>query len=83
MSENINNNNEIVAEVSEKELNSQMQVRREKLANLQEAGKDPFKIVKYPQDTHTNEIKENFEALEGKNVCIAGRMMAKRKTELT
>ena len=55
-----------------------MKVRREKLAELCEAGKDPFRITTYDQDTHTTDIKENFEELEGKEVNIAGRMMFKR-----
>ena len=55
-----------------------LKVRREKLAELCEAGNDPFKITTYDQDTHSTEIKENFETLEGKEVSVAGRMMFKR-----
>ena len=58
---------------------SQLQkVRRDKLAELQAAGNDPFVIVKYDQTHHTAQIKDNFEELEGKDVSIAGRMMFKR-----
>ncbi len=55
-----------------------MRVRREKLADLQQNGKDPFVHVKYDRDTKIIDITENFEAYEGKEVSIAGRMMAKR-----
>ena len=58
---------------------SQLQkVRREKLAELQAAGKDPFVIVKYDQTHHSAQIRDSFEVLEGKDVSIAGRMMFKR-----
>ncbi len=53
-------------------------IRRQKLADLQAAGQDPFVIVKYDQTHHSTEIKENFEELDGKEVQIAGRMMFKR-----
>ena len=62
----------------EPDLNQLRKVRREKLAELQANGKDPFEITKYNQTHHSLEIKENFEALEGKQVSIAGRMMSKR-----
>ena len=52
--------------------------RREKLAQMQEAGKDPFQIVKYDVTHHSDEIRANFDALENKDVCIAGRLMSKR-----
>ena len=58
---------------------SQLQkVRRDKLAELQAAGNDPFVIVKYDQTHHTAQIRDNFDELEGKDVSIAGRMMFKR-----
>ena len=58
---------------------SQLQkVRRDKLAELQAAGNDPFVIVKYDQTHHSEQIRDNFEELEGKDVSIAGRMMFKR-----
>ena len=62
----------------EPDLNKLRKVRREKLADLQEAGKDPFKITKYNQTHHSQEIKDNFDELEGKTVSIAGRIMSKR-----
>ena len=60
------------------DVNQLLKVRREKLANLQEAGKDPFVITKYDATHHSQEIKDNFDELEGKTVSIAGRIMAKR-----
>ena len=62
----------------EPDLNQLRKVRREKLADLQANGKDPFVITKYDQTHHSQEIKDNFEELEGKQVSIAGRMMSKR-----
>ena len=62
----------------EPDLNQLRKVRREKLADLQENGKDPFLITKYEQTHHSQEIKEHYEELEGKRVSIAGRMMSKR-----
>jgi len=64
--------------VQEQDLNQLLQVRREKLANLQEAGRDPFKLTKYDVTHHSTEIKENYGELEGKTVRIAGRIMSKR-----
>ena len=55
------------------------QVRRDKLAELQAAGRDPFQIVKYDQTHHSAEIKAHFTELEGRDVSVAGRMMFKRK----
>ena len=78
MSENINNANAEEKELTAGEINNLMKVRREKLAALQEAGKDPFQIVKYPVDTHTNDIIDNYDAMEGKTVTIGGRLMQKR-----
>ena len=65
----------------EPDLNQLRKVRREKLADLQANGKDPFVITKYDQTHHSLEIKENFEELAGKEVSIAGRMMSKRVME--
>nr|WP_246597377.1 lysine--tRNA ligase [Faecalicatena faecalis] len=59
-------------------MNQLRKVRREKLADLQNNGKDPFVITKYDQTHHSQEIKDNFDELEGKTVSIAGRMMSKR-----
>lgn len=53
-------------------------VRREKLADLQANGKDPFEITKYDVTCHATDIKENFEEMEGKHVSVAGRVMQKR-----
>ena len=66
------------ANVQEQDINQLLKVRREKLANLQAAGKDPFQITKYDVTHHSRDIKENFHELEGKTVRIAGRMMSKR-----
>ena len=62
----------------QQDVNQLLKVRREKLAALQEAGKDPFQITKFDVTHHSQEVKDNFDALEGKNVTIAGRMMFKR-----
>ena len=64
--------------VQEQDLNQLRKVRREKLAELQGSGKDPFVITKYDQTHHSVEVKENYEELEGKQVSVAGRMMSKR-----
>ena len=74
MAENNNTNNKM----QEQDLNQILKVRREKLAALQEADKDPFRHVKYDVTAHSAEIRENFEELEGKVVSIAGRIMFKR-----
>ena len=63
---------------SEQDINQLLKVRREKLATLQEAGKDPFQITKYDVTHHSTDIKENFETLEGQVVRVAGRIMSKR-----
>ena len=60
------------------DVNQLLKVRREKLQDLQERGKDPFQITKYDMTHHSMEIKDNFDELEGKTVSIAGRMMFKR-----
>ena len=62
----------------QEDLNHVLQARRDKLAELQASGRDPFQITKYDQTHHSTEIKENYEELEGKEVSIAGRMMFKR-----
>ena len=64
--------------VQEQDLNKLLKVRREKLAELQENGKDPFQIVKYDATHHSQEIKDAFDELEGKSVSVAGRIMSKR-----
>ncbi|MBQ2800980.1 MAG: lysine--tRNA ligase [Lachnospiraceae bacterium] len=65
-------------QVKEQDINQLLKVRREKLADLQAAGKDPFQITKYDVTHHSMEIKENFAELEGKTVTVAGRVMSKR-----
>ena len=62
----------------EQDLNQLLKVRREKLAELQENGKDPFQITKYDVTHHSMEVKDAFDELEGKSVSLAGRMMSKR-----
>ena len=64
--------------VQEQDVSQLLKVRREKLAALQERGKDPFRITRYDVTHHSSEIREQFDALEGKTVSIAGRLMAKR-----
>jgi lysyl-tRNA synthetase class 2 len=66
------------AQAQEPDINQLRKVRREKLAQLQADGKDPFVITKYEQTHHSQEIKDKFDELEGKQVSIAGRMMSKR-----
>jgi lysyl-tRNA synthetase class 2 len=62
----------------EQDLNQLLKVRREKLADLQANGKDPFTIVKYDVTHHSQDVKDQFEELESKTVRVAGRMMSKR-----
>ena len=64
--------------VQVQDLNQLRKVRREKLADLQANGKDPFVITKFDQTHHSMEIKDHFDEMEGKTVTIAGRMMSKR-----
>ena len=65
-------------QTQEQDLNHLLKVRREKLTELQAGGKDPFQITKYDVTHHSQEIKDNFESLEDKEVSVAGRMMSKR-----
>lgn len=62
----------------EQDLGQLLKIRREKLAALQEAGKDPFQITKYDVTAHSRDIKENYEQMEGSTVSVAGRIMQKR-----
>ncbi len=62
----------------EQDLNHLLKVRREKLKELQDSGRDPFKITKYDVTAHTADIKDNYEEWEGREVTIAGRLMSKR-----
>lgn len=73
MSDIQNNNVE-----QEQDLNELLKIRRDKLATLQSKGKDPFKLTKYDVTHHSNDIVDNYEALEGQTVSIAGRIMTKR-----
>lgn len=70
-------NNQVNQE-QQQDIGQLLKVRREKLASLQQAGKDPFQITKYDVTHHSTDIKENYEQLEGKTVRIAGRVMSKR-----
>jgi len=63
---------------TQEELNQLLKVRRDKLAELQAAGKDPFQITKYDVTVHSTDVREDYEQWEGKEVSIAGRMMSKR-----
>ena len=63
----------------EQDLSELLQIRRDKLAALQEKGEDPFEITVCHPDIHAAEIVERFEELEGKDVCIAGRIMSWRE----
>ena len=65
-------------ELSTEELNHILQARRDKLSALKEAGKDPFLVTKYDATHHSSDISDNYDELEGKEVSVAGRMMAKR-----
>jgi len=78
-----NKNNQIpqpeeVKEMTQQELSELLQIRRDKLKALQDAGRDPFTIVTYDQTHHSADIVADFEGFEGKIVSIAGRMMSKR-----
>ena len=69
-------NEEVV--IDEQEMNRLMQVRLDKLKELQAEGKDPFEITKYDRTEFSQDIKDNYDEFEGKDVSIAGRIMAKR-----
>ena len=80
MSENINQNPEVeVEELTQESLNEQRQIRREKLAKLQEAGRNPFVHETWNVTAHSMDIKENFDAMEDQEVSCAGRIMAMRQ----
>ena len=77
MSDNKNNPvNEEVEELSEEKLNEQRLIRRQKLQDLRDAGRDPYIIETWDQDAYSADIKADFEAMDGKEVTVAGRMMA-------
>lgn len=71
-------NEELLSEEEERELNSVLQIRRDKLAALRESGNDPFLKVKYDFDTYSVDIKNNFDEYNEKDVKIAGRIMSRR-----
>ena len=75
MQENKNQNNN---EVEELDINHLMQIRRDKLNELQQEGKDPFEITKFNRTNTAGEIKANYEKFEQKDVTVAGRIIAKR-----
>ena len=62
----------------EQDINQLLKIRRDKLKDLQDAGKGPFQITKYEVSNHSTDVKDDFENYEGKTVTIAGRMMSKR-----
>ena len=70
--------NNVTEEMTAEKLSELLQIRRDKLTALKEAGKDPFEIVKYDVTANSAEIFANFETMEGKEVSIAGRMMSRR-----
>ena len=78
MAENIENQAEQNEEMTAEQLDEQHRVRLEKLAALKEAGKDPYKITKFPVTITNKEIRDRFEELENTDVAIAGRMMTRR-----
>lgn len=65
-------------ELSEEKLNEQRRIRREKLKKLQDMGRNPFLVEEWDVDAHSMNIKNNYEAYEGKTVTVAGRIMANR-----
>ena len=65
-------------EAPEQELSEILQIRREKLAALQEEGRDPFKLTRFVRSAWSSEIKDGYEQFEGKTVQAAGRIMSKR-----
>lgn len=72
------NNNPAENEITEQELSELLQIRRDKLAALQQEGKDPYAVTTFDQTQHSLEILNDYDSFEGKNVSIAGRMMSKR-----
>lgn len=74
----MNENNQTQQNNNGPSLSEVLQIRRDKLSELQSSGNDPFVITKYDQTHHSAEIKDNFDSLEGKSVSVAGRLMSKR-----
>ena len=71
-------NREVLAEATQEELNELLQIRRDKLTALREAGMDPFQQVRFDRTSNSQEILNNFEQMEGQEVSIGGRIMSKR-----
>ena len=67
-----------MADMEVQNLNELLQIRRDKLKELQDAGRDPFVITKYDVTHHSADVKDSFDEMEGKEVSIAGRLMSKR-----
>ena len=65
-------------ETQQQDLGELLRIRREKLKALQDEGRDPFQITKFDVTHHTQDIKDNFDAMEGTEVSVAGRLMSKR-----
>ena len=72
------NQNQQIPVEQEVDINEQMRIRREKLAELQQAGKDPYQIIRYEKTHQSSDIVNNYDALEGKTVKIAGRVISRR-----
>ena len=75
---NMNPEIEIEEELSEEKINEQRQIRREKLKELQDAGRNPFLVESWDVNAHSMDIKDNFDEMEGRGVSCAGRIMANR-----
>ena len=69
---------EVSVEQTEEQLSEQRQIRREKLQNLRDAGRDPFLNETWDVNAHSKSIKDNFDAMDGSEVSVAGRIMTKR-----
>lgn len=74
----MSDNNDMPIELQPEDINELLRIRREKLAQMQESGQDPFEIVKFDVTAHSAEIHDNFEEMENKEFSLAGRMMTKR-----
>ena len=78
MAENINQASENIIDQTPERINEILALRREKLAQMQQDGNNPFEIMKYDVSHHSGDVIENYEELEGKEVSVAGRVMSKR-----
>ena len=70
--------NRNVTEQPQQDMGELLRIRRDKLKTLQDEGRDPFTITKFDVTHHTQDIKDNFDAMEGQSVSVAGRLMSKR-----